>query len=359
VSLSPDTLVVVDCTDAKQMQVLDTSSGKVIGKIVHTAEVTNVYLNQHNLGPQERLLAYSDRNRDLFISALHTTTITIMVQSGILNVPTYKLNSHVESFIFNDETNVLVGLADGRIKFWYHPDVAFIDKDLLPLTTTSSEATEYGRSAQILSYTGNRVSVRKVDGSILFTASTPDVQFLYELSRGGKWDECTRLCRHQKSTFLWATLSSMALSKKQLDTAEIALAELNEVAKVEYIQYIKKIPSEEGRQAELVLYRRQPDEAEKILLQASPPLIYRAIKLNINLFRWSRAVDLAVKHKVHIDTVLAYRQKYLDEFQREETNQKFVQLFEKTKIDWNEIIENEEKELEDESKRVNKGGGRK
>jgi intraflagellar transport protein 80 len=169
VSLSPDTLVVVDSTDSKQIQVLDTSTGKVIGKIVHSAEVTNVYLNQHNLGPQERLLAFSDRNRDLFISALHTSIITIMVQSGILNVPTFKLNSHVESFIFNDETNVLVGLADGRLKFWYHPDVAFIDKDLLPLTTTSSEAAEYGRSAQVLSYTGNRVSVRKVDGSILFT----------------------------------------------------------------------------------------------------------------------------------------------------------------------------------------------
>ncbi len=96
---------------------------------------------------------------------------------------------------------------------------------------------------------------------------------------------------------------------------------------VEYIQYIKTIPSEEGRQAELALFRRMPDEAERILLQASPPLIYRAIKMNVNLFRWNRAFDLALKHKQHVETVLAYRQKYLDEFERDETDQRFLQYF--------------------------------
>jgi intraflagellar transport protein 80 len=58
------------------------------------------------------------------------------------------------------------------------------------------------------------------------------------------------------------------------------------VAKVEYLQYIKSIPSDEGRNAELAVFRRCPDEAEKILLQAKPPLVYRAIKLNIRLHRF-------------------------------------------------------------------------
>lgn len=70
-----------------------------------------------------------------------------------------------------------------------------------------------------------------------------------------------------------------------------------------------------------------PEEAERILLQASPPLIYRAIKVNLNLFRWNRALDLAIKHKQHVETVLAYRQKYLDEFERDETDQRFLQYF--------------------------------
>lgn len=154
---------------------------------------------------------------------------------------------------------------------------------------------------------------------------------------------------------------------------------------MEYIQYIKAIPSEEGRQAELALYRRQPDEAERILLQASPPLAYRAIKLNLNLFRWQRALDLAVKHKVHIDTVLAYRQKYLQSFEREETNQKFLQYFKQVRLGlwcyniyfvtytlpllffynqvnfhWDDIVQNEQREVEDEAQRSRgAGGGRK
>ena len=100
------------------------------------------------------------------------------------------------------------------------------------------------------------------------------------------------------------------------------------VTKVEYVQYIRSIPSEEGRQAELALFRRLPEEAERILLQAAtPPLVYRAIKMNLNIFRWGRALDLAIKYKTHMDTVLGYRQKYLSDFQREESNAKFLQYF--------------------------------
>ena len=76
----------------------------------------------------------------------------------------------------------------------------------------------------------------------------------------------------------------------------------------------------------MALLRHHPDEAERILLQASPPLLYRAIKLNIDLYRWNRALDLAVKQKVHVDTVLAYRQRHLDAFERAESLPKFQQL---------------------------------
>lgn len=60
------------------------------------------------------------------------------------------------------------------------------------------------------------------------------------------------------------------------------------MSKLQYIRHIKDIPSGEARSAELALFRRSPEEAEQILLQASPPLIYRAIKLNIRLYRWER-----------------------------------------------------------------------
>lgn len=41
-----------------------------------------------------------------------------------------------------------------------------------------------------------------------------------------------------------------------------------------------------------------------------------------------RALDLAVKHRTHVDTVLAYRQKFLEDFGKKETNQRFLQYAE-------------------------------
>ena len=40
-------------------------------------------------------------------------------------------------------------------------------------------------------------------------------------------------------------------------------------------------------------------------------LYYRAIKLNIKLYRWEKAIELAISNKTHVDTVIGYRQKYL------------------------------------------------
>lgn len=50
------------------------------------------------------------------------------------------------------------------------------------------------------------------------------------------------------------------------------------------------------------------------------PLIYWSFN---NPFH--RALELAVKHKTHVDTVLAFRQKCLENFGRKETNKRFVQ----------------------------------
>ena len=76
------------------------------------------------------------------------------------------------------------------------------------------------------------MSIRKVDGSVLFAATSPDLDLMYTLGRGGRWEEALRLCRYQKSSPLWGTLAVMSLARRELQTLEICLAELNEVAKV-------------------------------------------------------------------------------------------------------------------------------
>ena len=83
--------------------------------------------------------------------------------------------------------------------------------------------------------------------------------------------------------------------------------------------------------------------------------MYRAIKMNLTLFRWGRALDLALKHKVHLDTVIAYRQRFLDEFGKQETMAKFVQQG-PPQVDWDTIVQREAQEVVEEKRR---GGGRK
>lgn len=69
------------------------------------------------------------------------------------------------------------------------------------------------------------------------------------------------------------------------------------------------MPSEPARNAALSLYCKKISEAEQILLGAR--LFYRAIKMNIKLYKWDKALDIAIAQKTHLDTVLAYRQRFL------------------------------------------------
>ena len=97
--------------------------------------------------------------------------------------------------------------------------------------------------------------------------------------------------------------------------------------------------------------RRCPAEAEEILLQAKPRLLYRAIKMNIRLFRWTRALNLAEQYKSHVDTVLGYRQKYLEQFGKKETHNKFLQYQDTIAVDWAAIKAKIKQEKDDERAR--------
>lgn len=342
-SLSPDTVALCDTADRRQILLFDTVSGKQTSKILHSAEVTAIALNQGNYGPQERLLAFLDNSHDLFLVVPFTSGST----SSSNNVPALlKLQAHVDSFAFHDETNALATVSEGVLKLWQHPEAVFVDRDLMQYLTMDEQ--DCGRSTQLVSYSGNKVSLRKVDGAMMYTPSPVEASFLDELVRGNKWEEATRLCRVQGALMpsLWASLAALAMQKKQLDVAEVAYAELLEAAKVEFLQFVRGLTSEESRQAHLALFRRAPDEAERILLQAQPPQILSAIKLNIDLFRWHRALDLAQRYKTNVDTVLANRAQYLADFGQNETDNKFVSLmadFDHNTVD--EILERDRQDL--------------
>ncbi|CAG2119761.1 unnamed protein product, partial [Medioppia subpectinata] len=104
-------------------------------------------------------------------------------------------------------------------------------------------------------------------------------------------------------------------------------AAVNRVDKVLYIQKIQKLKDKESKNAEIALICGNIREAENILLQSG--FILRAISLNLELFRWERALELALKYDKNnnfVELVHAFRHRYLERVGKKETVPAFRQL---------------------------------
>ncbi|KAJ3020204.1 Intraflagellar transport protein 80 [Thoreauomyces humboldtii] len=324
ISVSSDVLAVKDRADEKTIFLFETHSGRPLGTgtVKHHAEVAEIALNP-SASTVGRQLVVVDKNRDMFISTV--------VRSDFK-----KLGTMVETFGWNADTDLLVAMMDHKFVVWYYPNVVFVDEDVAPLTKFEKDGSAFGKDAQIVNFQGTQCTVRRADGALVTVSNiTPLPALLQEHARKKQWEEAIRLCRYVDMKELWACLAAMAVFGQDLNTAEVAYAAIDEISKVRYIVYIRDIPSAEGRAAELALLRRRPTEAENILLAAN--MTYRAIKMWIGLFNWERALELAIKYKTHVDTVLYYREKYLKAVGRRETNRKFVQYAQNVEVDWEKI----------------------
>ncbi|XP_048859543.1 intraflagellar transport protein 80 homolog isoform X3 [Brienomyrus brachyistius] len=341
VSLSNDTVAVRDKVDEKVVFLFDALTGKPLGDgkpLTHKTEVMAIALDQ--CGPAtDRKIALIDKNKDLYLTSVRRREQAIC-----------KIGTMVHTMAWNDSASLLCGIQDTQFTVWYYPHAVFIDRDLLPKTLFTKDASEFSRSPQILSYVGSQVTIRRGDGSLVYSSVSPYPALLHQYAGHAHWDDALRLCRFAKDQTLWASLAAMAIANKELNTAEVAYAAVGEVDKVQYINSIKELPSKESSLAHILLFSGYVQEAESLLLQAG--LIYQAIQVNISLYNWDRALELAVKHKTHVDTVLAYRQRYLQDFSKKETNMRFLQYAEGVEVDWEKIQAKIEMELASERERA-------
>ncbi|XP_055502337.1 intraflagellar transport protein 80 homolog [Leucoraja erinacea] len=343
VSLSNDTIAVRDKTDEKVIYLIDALSGKPLGDgkpLVHKMEVMEIALDQFG-SPNERKIAIIDKNRDLYITSVRR----FGKEQKII-----KIGTMVHSMAWNDTYNILCGMQNMYFLVWYYPNVVYVDKELLSKTVYEKDASEFGKNPQIVNFVGNQVTIRRVDGSMIHTSISPYPAILHEYVSASRWDDAVRLCRFVKEQTLWSCLAAMAIGHKDLTTAEVAYAAIGEIDKVQYINQIKDLPSKESRMAHLLLFTGNLQDAVGILIQTG--LIYQAIQININLYNWDRALELAVKHKTHVDTVLAYRKKFLEDFHKEESNKRFLQYAEGVEVNWEKIQVKIEMEIAKERERA-------
>lgn len=321
-SISSDVIALLDTNNPRLIRLFDVMSGKALNSnIENSNDIVSLQLNQTEM-VTERKLCFVDANRDMFLTMVHKPDVI-------------KIATMVDSFQWNDNNDMLTCIADGKLITWYYPNAIYVDKDLMDKARSVKDATDVGKLPQIIHFTGSMVSVRQLDGALACLSVPPFAKIMYEHIDNADFDRSIKLCRFVNDRPLWACLAAMSIYCRELDTAEIALASIDEVDKVQFINYIKELPSEASRNSALALYCKKINEAEQILVQAK--LYYRAIKMNIKLFRWDRALDLAIKNKTHVDTVLAFRQKYLEECRKDEDNERFKEYMNEVQIDWETI----------------------
>jgi len=322
ISLSSDVLALIDPMSPKVVRIFDIMSGKMAAEnIEHSTEIVEMKLNQIEMA-SERKLCLVDSNRDMFLTLVHKPEI-------------HKICNMVDSFCWNDENDMLSAISDSKHVTWFYPNSIYVDKDLMQKAMQTKECLDVGKLANMLSFTGTLCTVRRIDGGLATLQVSPYPRVLYEHVDKAQFEQAIRLCRFVKESTLWATLAAMSIYQRELNTVEIALAAIDEADKVQFINYVKELPSEPARNAALAVYQKRIPEAEQILLQAR--LYYRAIKLNIKMYKWDRALEIAVQNKTHVDTVVAYRQRFLQMYKKQETNEKFKQFAQELQVNWEEI----------------------
>jgi len=322
-SICRDAVALVDPSAPKTIRVFDVFTGRPMGQpLVHKLDIVRISLNQNGSGA-DRQVAILDKNKDLYLTRAMNADRT------------EKLGGMVDTYMWNDSTDMLIALIDEKLVVYIYPSVVFVDKDLLAKTLQTKPCNDAGKYAQIVAFYGSHCMIRKADGADLAMVTTPYPALLYQHFEKGQWEQAVRLCRYVKLPELWSALAAMAIQARALDTVEIALAAIEEVDKVQFVAHINKLPDDILRQAELALFCKRPDEALNLLLQNKR--VYRAIKLNIRLHRWGDALELALKHQTHVDTVLAYRARHLTQMKHVETNTQFQQWAQQVEVDWDTV----------------------
>lgn len=339
-SLSKDVFALRDSNEHRSITLYDATTGKPINDnkpVLQGLDVHQLCLNQCG-SINQRYLAVIDKNRDLYLTP---------VRKLEAQYKTSKLATMMQSCCWNDTTNMLCGVHENKLVVWYYPPVITVDKDIMAQTVYEKDISDCGKNPELRAFVGNTAIIRRADGATATVGIPPYPAVLHQLVSSERWEEAVRLCRFVKERSLWACLAVMSVQKKDLSTAEMSYAAIEEADKVEYLHDIQNIRLKEARAAELSLFCGNISDAEATFIQAG--LIYRAIRLNIDLFRWDRALELAVKHKTHLDTVLAFRGIYLDKMGKQEMDKQFKNYSSQVNVDWQSVNSKIEMELQKET----------
>ena len=328
-----DTLAVIDVMEPKCIHLLDPLTSRSLSdSIQHSTNIIEIALNE-SITSNVRKIAFIDSNKDLFISKVHNQSV-------------FKLQTIVDSVAWHPDCDILLAISDKQLVIWYYPQIVWCDTDLLSYSIAKVSINKIGNNAKIESVEGSMVTIKKQNGDEEIVSFSPLILAMYNVISDGKWNKALRLCNICNDETLWGSLTGLAIDNGQIEIALQGLTALEEPDKILFLRSIQKLPLQPSRDAELALYRKNIKSAENILIQND--LIYRVIELNMRLFRWRRALELAIDHRSHIDTVIAFRKKYLTNWNKEESIDLFLKYESEVDVNWEIIQEKCRQEMEKE-----------
>lgn len=319
IACSPCVVVVISPDDRKRIYPFSASSGQLITSepLVHPSEVKNIAINQAASQPKARF-GFTNQNGDLTICRFLTTN-----PRQPPTIETQKLANFVDEFKWHTSHDVIIARSEEKLTVWCCPSASFFTPELLPKLRL--ELRTLFDPAEIDQFDGTHAFVHAKDGAFCVVQVNPFLLMLNEaIDIQRNWKVVLQICRAMKDESLWAVCAASAVQAGEIDAAQEAYAALTMIDRVLFLEKVKKFKSPAAKNAMIAVLQGRANEAEEILIQGG--CIFRAIKMNINLNRWDRALAIAKRTNKFVEVVAAYRTKFLKDMNMKETDAQFQKL---------------------------------
>jgi intraflagellar transport protein 80 len=213
--------------------------------------------------------------------------------------------------------------SSGELTVWCCPSAIFSTAELMGILKTESRLLF--DVSEINAFDATHAFVTAKDGSFCVVPVNPFLIMVHEsieLSRN--WKAVLQICRAQNDKSLWAVCAALAVQAGEIDAAQEAYAALSMIDRVVFLAKVKKLKSPAARNAMIAVLQGRVSEAEDILIQGG--CVFRAIKMNIALGKWDKALAIAKRTNKFLDVVAAYRTLFLRDMDMEEMDPEFKKL---------------------------------
>ncbi|KAL0233108.1 hypothetical protein GEMRC1_011853 [Eukaryota sp. GEM-RC1] len=336
-SITNQIVSVVDGFDCQSIRLFDLDVSKPVMKpFRHSSSVIDVKICPF---PSEKspafpiILAFLDSSKNLYILDISSSPTSV------------KIASNVSCFCFHQSAPILCYVSGFKLFVLPCPGVLYTDDSLHSDITIDvfsqskmMEPKSLPPSVKFFTDVGVTVSCPSQNGDHVVDHVIPiahDVISLIRCVEKKQLSGAVRIATLLQKNSLWSLLAALSVSLGKLNISEICYSKLGRVDRVMFLKNIRSSSSPEIRKAELLLFKKKFDKAEKLFVTSG--FKFRAIELHIRFLQWEAALDLALNLKSHVDTVLALRQQYLKKYNEVENLEKFLKYSKEVTIDWSVI----------------------